>query len=174
MAEILSDMFVELGDFQSASKYLKAALQQIIPSDVDSSPDIIRKRLSHGSDPTFTKLQIMLATVYLQSFSFDDGVRILEGLMLTNPPMEIWRTISQKLIRVQKFMIAYCLPFFRPTLKRVGSMKHTTCLCPTMAVWTVIGSLQRPNCYFGDCVQKISSLENIIKKPLLAWTKRLW
>ncbi len=79
-------MYMELGDFLSAEKYLLVA----------------RANTKHKPlDPTYFKLKVMLATVYLSSYCyFECGLRTLENLMHLNPQAEIHKVITEKLIVV--------------------------------------------------------------------------
>jgi hypothetical protein len=97
-------MYMELGDFLSAEKYLLVA----------------RANTKHKPlDPTYFKLKVMLATVYLSSYCyFECGLRTLENLMHLNPQAEIHKVITEKLI------VAYIKKgWFNEGVAALGSLK---------------------------------------------------
>ena len=88
VSEILGTMFVELGDFISAEGYLQTALQffPAPPSDKEAAA-------ATPPDPTYVRLQILLAHTHLLSLAFEKGVTLLEvrlahllAPLLAHPP----------------------------------------------------------------------------------------
>jgi len=89
VSEILCSMYMDIGDFDSAKQYLITALKYFPSQDSEansasSSSGRPQKRKTY--DPTYFKLKIMLAQVFLSSYQFELGLKQLETLMNQNPP----------------------------------------------------------------------------------------
>eukprot|EP01125_Pyxidicula_operculata_P018108 TRINITY_DN6409_c1_g1_i1.p1 TRINITY_DN6409_c1_g1~~TRINITY_DN6409_c1_g1_i1.p1 ORF type:complete len:2206 (-),score=614.56 TRINITY_DN6409_c1_g1_i1:857-7474(-) len=117
VSEILSGMYVEIGNFAAGERVLHSAISLFPDHEIVRPLSGVSKKKS--LDPNFLKLQMLLANHYLSSFSFERGLKLLEGLMSTQPPIE-----NQKYI-IEKLIMAYIKKrWFKEGNALLGSLKE--------------------------------------------------
>eukprot|EP01126_Amoeba_proteus_P040790 TRINITY_DN4373_c0_g2_i19.p1 TRINITY_DN4373_c0_g2~~TRINITY_DN4373_c0_g2_i19.p1 ORF type:complete len:739 (-),score=131.50 TRINITY_DN4373_c0_g2_i19:151-2367(-) len=78
ISEIISNLYVELGNFAEADDVLSVAMTKAFPN---YGPMVGGNLLSNNYEPTYLKMQILRTSVLLKSFWFDKGLDLLEAIM---------------------------------------------------------------------------------------------